>query len=77
MISLKGLSFRQKSIAEALWTAENNDTLIALCLVYGKREVRVVQELMLAAFLDTAVDTVEDTDQAQQLLKQFRKQEYQ
>jgi len=69
MISLEGLSFRQKSIAEALWSAESDDTLVALCLVYGKREVRVVQEMMLAASLDT----VEDTDQAQQLLKQFRK----
>jgi len=69
MISLEGLSFRQKSIAEALWSAESDDVLIALCLVYGKREVRVVQEMMLAASLDT----VEDTDQAQQLLKKFRK----
>lgn len=69
MISLEGLNFRQKSIAEALWTAESDDTLVALCLVYGKREVRVVQEMMLAASLDT----VEDTDLAQRVLNKIRK----
>ena len=69
MITLEGLNFRQKSIAEALWRVESKDVLLDLARVYGAREVRVVQEMMLAAVLDT----VEDIDQAQQLLKQFRK----
>jgi len=69
MITLEGLNFRQKSIAEALWRAESKDVLRALAQVYGAREVRVVQEMILAA----ALDAVEDTDQAQQVLKQFSK----
>jgi len=69
MITLEGLNFRQKSIAEALWRAESKDVLRALAQVYGAREVRVVQEMILAA----ALDAVEDTDQARQVLKQFSK----
>jgi len=78
MITLEGLNFRQKSIAEALWRAESKDVLRALAQVYGAREVRVVQEMIEVRvvqemILAAALDAVEDTDQAQQVLKQFSK----
>lgn len=68
MITLENLSFEQKAIAEALWTAKSSDVIIALSLVYGRQEVRAIQELMLAASLDA----VENTDQAQQVLNRFK-----
>jgi len=68
MITLENLSFEQKAIAEALWQAKSSDVIIALSLVYGRQEVRAIQELMLAVSLDT----VENTDQAQQVLNRFK-----
>jgi len=52
MITIQGLSPTQYAIADKLWTAESPDAITALMLVFGKAEVKVVQEMMTLAALD-------------------------
>ena len=52
MITIQGLSPTQYAIADKLWTAESADAITALMLVFGKAQVKVVQEMMTLAALD-------------------------
>jgi hypothetical protein len=57
---LEGLSKKQRDIADLLWNAESPDMVTALMLVYGKKEVQIVMDMMLAATLDNIDVDVSD-----------------
>ncbi|NCZ71144.1 MAG: hypothetical protein EB010_09935 [Acidimicrobiia bacterium] len=67
-MQLTGLTSRQVVIAEALWNAQDENTIVALMLAFGKQEVQTMQSLMIAEMLDN----VSDTDLATDVLAQFR-----
>jgi hypothetical protein len=67
-MQLTGLTSRQVVIAEALWNAQDENTIVALMLAFGKQEVQTMQSLMIAEMLDN----VSDTDLASDVLAQFR-----
>ena len=52
MITIQGLSPTQYAIADKLWTEESADAITALMLVFGREQVKVVQEMMTLAALD-------------------------
>jgi len=57
---LEGLNNKQRSIADALWEARSPDVVTALMLVYGKTEVKIIMDMMLAASLDNIDVDVSD-----------------
>jgi hypothetical protein len=67
-MQLTGLTSSQVVIAEALWNAQDENTIVALMLAFGKQEVQTMQSLMIAEMLDN----VSDTDLATDVLAQFR-----
>ena len=67
-MQLTGLTSRQVVIAEALWNAQDENTIVALMLAFSKQEVQTMQCLMIAEMLDN----VSDTDLATDVLAQFR-----
>jgi hypothetical protein len=67
-MQLTGLTSSQVVIAEALWNAQDENTIVALMLAFGKQEVQTMQILMIAEMLDN----VSDTDLATDVLAQFR-----
>lgn len=67
-MQLTGLTSRQVVIAEALWNAQDENTIVALMLAFSKQEVQTMQSLMIAEMLDN----VSDTDLATDVLAQFR-----
>jgi hypothetical protein len=67
-MQLTGLTSRQVVIAEALWNAQDENTIVALMLAFSKQEVQTMQSLMIAEMLDN----VSDTDLASDVLAQFR-----
>ncbi len=67
-MQLTGLTSRQVVIAEALWNAQDENTIVALMLAFSKQEVQTMQSLMIAEMLDN----VSDTDMATDVLAQFR-----
>lgn len=67
-MQLTGLTSRQAVIAEALWNAQDENTIVALMLAFSKQEVQTMQSLMIAEMLDN----VSDTDLATDVLAQFR-----
>lgn len=67
-MTLTGLTAQQVVIAEALWNAKDQDTIVALMLAFGKAQVQSMQSLMIAE----ALDQVTDTDLACSVLNKFR-----
>ena len=67
MIHIDGLTARQKIIADLLWEAQETDELVGIMLAFGKEEVVVVKEMIVAA----TYDQMEDTDIANDYLKRF------
>ena len=60
MITIQGLSPTQYAIADKLWTAESVDAITALMLVFGREQVKVVQEMMTLAALDQIEPDLDD-----------------
>lgn len=67
MIHIDGFTAKQKVIADLLWEAETTEELVSIMLVFGKEEVSVVKEMIVAA----TYDQMEDTDIANDYLKRF------
>ena len=67
MIHIDGLTARQKVIADLLWEAQETDELVGIMLAFGKEEVAVVKEMIVAA----TYDQMQDTDIANDYLKRF------
>lgn len=66
-ITIPGLNAHQVMLADMLWAAQTEQQVDAVIAQFGQ-EARVVQEMILAAYLDTLAET----DLAQQVLDQFR-----
>lgn len=66
-IQLHGLSNIQHVIADFLWEAQTEAEVQAVYETFDPREVKVVEQLMLAA----AIDDVEDVSEANDVLKSF------
>ena len=67
-IVIHNLTMEQKVILDALWTAKSNETITALMIVFGKKQVQAMQQMLLAASLD-----VQDIDisEAKSILSKF------
>ena len=69
-MTLDGLTSTQVSIAEALWKG-NENTIIALKLVYGSDEVQYVIDLMVFEALENGLCTETNLDLATRVLSRF------
>ena len=67
MIHIDGFTAKRKVIADLLWEAETTEELVSIMLVFGKEEVSVVKEMIVAA----TYDQMQDTDIANDYLKRF------
>jgi hypothetical protein len=67
-IVIHNLTMEQKVILDALWTAKSNETITALMIVFGKKQVQAMQQMLLAASLD--VQDI-DTSEAKSILSKF------
>ena len=67
-IVIHNLTMEQKVILDALWTAKSDETITALMIVFGKKQVQSMQQMLLAASLD-----VQDIDisEAKSILSKF------
>lgn len=68
MINIDGLSVKQKVLCEVIWQLDTRDRVDAFINTLPKKDrmdAMVLVEMMILAF----VDNVQDTEQAQQLLK--------
>ena len=67
-IVIHNLTMEQKVILDALWTAKSDETITALMIVFGKKQVQAMQQMLLAASLD-----VQDIDisEAKSILSKF------
>lgn len=68
MIHIDGLTARQKVIADLLWEAQETDELVGIMLAFGKEEVVVVKEMLVAAMFDQD----ESIDIASNYLRKFQ-----
>jgi len=66
-IQLHGLSNIQHVIADFLWEAQTEAEVQAVYETFDPREVKIVEQLMLAA----VIDDVEDVSEANDVLKSF------
>jgi hypothetical protein len=70
-IQIAGLTRKQMALADIMWSLEERDAVESFISTLPKsdqRDCRTIIQLMLLAF----ADEVTDTEQAQQLLEQFR-----
>lgn len=67
-MTLTGLTAQQVVIADALWSAKDELTIVSLMLTFGKTQVQTVQSMMIAECLDQ----IDDTDLAAEVLEKFR-----
>lgn len=71
MITLTGLSRKQKVLCDIMWTISTRDGVedfISTLPATDQRDCRTLIELMVMAFADEVVDTTE----AKEVLAQFR-----
>ena len=66
-IQLHGLSNIQHVIADFLWEAQTEAEVQEVYETFDPREVKIVEQLMLAA----VIDDVEDVSEANDVLKSF------
>jgi len=67
IIQLEGLSKVQCSIADFLWHADSEEDMQFIYEAFGRYEVEVVKQMMLAASLND----IEDVSQASEILQSF------
>lgn len=69
MIKIEGFTARQHVIADLLWEAQTTEELVAIMLAFGKEEVSIVKEMIVAATYDS-MDV--DVSEANEYLDKFR-----